>query len=399
MRLVSIFWYSPEMAAFPGSVGTVARHPLHGEISLLGRSLLLILLIASCGSAAADTPVILPLSGNAAPETDTFDPQRPESVATIEPGNPQFIAPAFPEESPPSPFAGTIFERPKLTGNWWGSRDALAERGLTFDISSTQFYQGVTSGGVNQGFDYGGRNDYYFKLEGEKAGLWKGLVLNLHGESRYGNDINDQSGAVLAPPNIAMLFPLPTGTHTALTAVKATQYVSENTIVFGGKLNMLDELVQPFGAGRGVDAFMNTGLVFPVVLERTVPYSTLGAGMSILRGSRAVFTLMAFDPQNTPTTSGFESLFTNGVTTLSKLDLPVYFFGLPGHQGVEGTYSTATYTSLRSIPYLDANGLPAVTFGRNPRFVERLLHGRPGAVCRPEQFQALVGRVHEYRSG
>ena len=45
----------------------------------------------------------------------------------------------------------------------------------------------------------------------------------------------------------------------------------------------------------GVDAFMNTGLVFPLVLDRTVPYSTLGAGMSIMRGTRAVFTLMVFD--------------------------------------------------------------------------------------------------------
>ena len=93
-------------------------------------------------------------------------------------------------------------------------------------------------------------------------------------------------------------FPLPEGSPTALTAVKVTQYLSDDVVIFGGKFNMLDELIQPFGAGRGVDAFMNTGLVFPVVLERTVPYSTLGAGFAILSGSRAVFTLMAFDPQS-----------------------------------------------------------------------------------------------------
>jgi porin len=277
-------------------------------------------------------------------------------------GSPESRRPTF-SDSPYPTFAGSIFERPTLTGDWWGAREALRQKGITLDVSSTQFYQGVASGGINQAFAYGGRNDYLFNLDGEKSGLWKGMHVNLHGESRYGNDINDDSGTILAPPNIAMLFPLPTGTHTALTAVKATQYLSDDVVAFGGKINMLDELVQSFGAGRGVDAFMNTGLAFPVVLDRTVPYSTLGAGFAIMHDKRAVFTLMVFDTHNTPTTSGFESFFTNGATTLSKLEFPVFPFGLPGHQGIEGTYSTGTYSSLRSIPYIDVNGLPSVTFG------------------------------------
>lgn len=321
------------------------------------------MLVAIGGSAAADPPGKLQLSGIAAPESEAVDPRGPGPIAASDSAMPQFMVPAFSDDSPASPFAGPLFDRTTLTGNWWGARDALLEKGITFDISTTQFYQGVTSGGIDQAFEYAGRNDYYFNLDGEKAGLWRGLHLNLHGETRYGNDVNDESGSILVPPNIAMLFPLPTGTHTGLTAVKATQYLSENVVVYGGKFNMLDELVQPFGAGRGVDAFMNTGLVFPVVLDRTVPYSTLGAGMSILSGTRALFTLMVIDTHNTPTTSGFESLFTNGATTLSKLDIPVNPFGLPGHQGVEATYSTATYTTIKTIPYIDVNGVPAFTFG------------------------------------
>jgi porin len=329
---------------------------------LLRRFVVFTFILAFSGRAVAKSAHELP-PGFGAPEAEAPAPSATIPDATFDPADTHVLPEDVPVEPPPSPSAGPVLDRPKLFGNWWGARDALLERGLSFDIYSTQFYQGVTSGGIDQTFAYGGRNDYLMKLEGEKAGLWKGFYINLHGESRYGNDINDESGSILAPPNIAMLFPLPTGTHTALTAVKATQFLTDTVVVYAGKFNMLDELVQTFGAGRGVDAFMNTGLVFPLVLDRTVPYSTLGAGMSIMRGTRAIFTLMVFDTHNTPTTSGFETLFTNGATVLSKLEYPVTLFGLPGHQGVEGTFSTGTYTSLRTIPYIDVNGLPSTTFG------------------------------------
>jgi porin len=335
-------------------------------MSLARWSLSLILLVAGTAHGGIQASKTTNSTEAAAhlPGPEAADSGEPQPAAAINPGG-DSIAPDFDfiDDSSASPSGGTIFERPKLAGNWWGARQALAETGITLDVSATAFYQGVASGGINQTFAYTGRNDALFNLDAEKAGLWKGLFVNLHGESRYGGDVNDDSGTILSPPNIAALFPLPTGTHTALTAVKITQYASENIVLYAGKFNMLDELVQPFGAGRGVDAFMNTGLVFPVVLDRTVPYSTLGSGFSIMNGKRALFTLMVFDTHNTPTTSGFETLFTNGATTLSKLDLPVFLFGLPGHQGVEGTYSTGTYSSLKSIPYIDVNGLPSVTFG------------------------------------
>jgi porin len=236
------------------------------------------------------------------------------------------------------------------------------ERGVTVDVSTTQFYQGVTSGGIEQVFEYSGRNDYYVNVEGEKAGLWQGLLITLHGETRYGRTVNSDTGALM-PVNTGPLFPVPTGSETALTGVKFTQFLSENLLVYGGKLNLLDELKQPFGGGRGVDAFMNIGLTLPISLARTAPYSTLGAGFAVLHEMQPVFVFDVLDTNNTPTVSGFDTFFDNGATMLALASLPVQPFGLPGHQGIGGTYSTGRYNDLNPTAYFDPRFGPTIVPG------------------------------------
>jgi carbohydrate-selective porin OprB len=88
----------------------------------------------------------------------------------------------------------TILDRSTLTGDWWGVRDTLSVHGVAFDVSLTQLYQGVTTGGAERGFDYGGKLDYYVSIDGGKAGLWPGFSVTTHVETRYGNDVNDIDG-------------------------------------------------------------------------------------------------------------------------------------------------------------------------------------------------------------
>lgn len=249
-------------------------------------------------------------------------------------------------------FEGGLCSQTHLLGDMCGLRDGAASSGYTFNLSSTQYYQGVTSGGVDRGFEYGGRNDYILNVNGEQAGLWKGFFVSLHGETRYGDTLLTQTGSLM-PPNIGLLFPAVRGTETALTGVKLIQGLSEEFIVFGGKINTLDELVQPYAGGRGVDAFMNTGLAVPIAVARTVPYSTLGAGFATLQGTEPILSFMVLDTNNTPTTSGFETFFNNGATMLAKLNIPVTLFDKPGHQGIWGTYSTGTYSDLSPTAYFD----------------------------------------------
>jgi hypothetical protein len=79
-------------------------------------------------------------------------------------------------------------------------------------------------------------------------------------------DINDDSGTLLVPPNIASLFPLPTGTHTALTAVKLTQYLTDDVVIFGD---------------------VNPALLSPSIMQNIYEFVTVrGGGLIFMAGLR-----------------------------------------------------------------------------------------------------------------
>ena len=121
-------------------------------------------------------------------------------------------------------------------------------------------------------------------MDGQKAGLWPGFFVTLHGETVYGDSVNLATGAIV-PVNIGRAHPVFSGDETALTAVKFTQALSENFVVYAGKINTIDNVQQPFMPGRGKDAgFMNAAFVWNPILGRTMNYATLGAGAAVLSG-------------------------------------------------------------------------------------------------------------------
>ncbi|MCI0704815.1 MAG: carbohydrate porin [Planctomycetia bacterium] len=247
---------------------------------------------------------------------------------------------------PPPPFGGPLGERPNLLGDWRGARGSLRERGFNFDIYSTNFGANIANGGLTETLKYRGRMDYLLNIDGEKAGLWKGFFIDLHGESVFGDSINQFSGTLM-PLSVAQLFPVPTGSSTALTGVKFTQALSENFVLFAGKLNTLDGFNQPFtGGARGVNGFWNGAMLFNPVFIRSVPYSTFGGGFAILRNMEPVVSFVLLDANNTPNRDGFDTFFDNGVVFVPQINIPTKFFGLPGHQGITASYSTRSYTVI-----------------------------------------------------
>ncbi|HSQ54742.1 MAG TPA: carbohydrate porin, partial [Gemmata sp.] len=259
------------------------------------------------------------------------------------------------ERSPSDPYSGDLLNRLRMTGDWRGGRSALVDRGLTFDLFNTQFYQGIASGGHQREFEYGGKVDYLFRMDGGKLGLWRGLFTDLHAETRYGTDVNNIDG-LFAPSNLPMFFPEAGVSITSITGLKFTQEIGESFAVFLGKINTLDEYgfryAPALGASRpGLAGFMNTSLVFNPIVARTLPYSAAGVGFAYLRDQEPLLALSVFDPEERAT-KGLQDLFARGVVLVPDLTFNIKPRGLPGKYNFGGTWSSASYRSFDPAAYL-----------------------------------------------
>ncbi len=242
-----------------------------------------------------------------------------------------------------------IWARKKLTGDWYGLRSDLGQHGIDLDLRLSQYYQGVTSGGKNTNDAYGGKFDYILNIDGHKLGLWQGLFVNMHAETQFGNSILDDAGG-FAFPNTQMLLPLPGYRGTAITGLLVQQALSKNLVLAGGKINVIDfwDMVYPHTASAGVDGFMNTNMIASALpWLRWVNLSVMGGGALVLADDGQIQGgVLAFDSQNSSTTSGFDDLFEEGTAILGMWR---FFFNVddkPGSLLFVGGASSRDYTSL-----------------------------------------------------
>ena len=142
--------------------------------------------------------------------------------------------------------------------------------GVTYEVAGTQFYQGVASGSAEQEFEYGGKVDQFVILDSGKLGLWQGMTMSMHAETRFGEDVNlDAVG--FAPVNVAMLYPKSSEDSTAITGLTFTQALDNNLAVMFGKINALDLFYELYPqTGRGINGFMNASMVIPLAVAQRV---------------------------------------------------------------------------------------------------------------------------------
>lgn len=222
----------------------------------------------------------------------------------------------------------------------------MAASGVAYNGDAVQFYQGVASGGVEQEFEYGGKVDQFLILDSTKLGLWQGMTMTMHVETRFGQDVN-QEAVGLAPVNVAMLYPNAGEHDTAITGMQFAQALNEEWQLAIGKFNSLDMFYMLYPeTGRGVTGFMNTSMVIPLAVARTFPLSFLGAGVLKLRGTQVQGALIVYDPNDCTTTSGFDELGDNGANIMGLWRFFTDGAGLPGSHLFGFVGATGDYTSL-----------------------------------------------------
>ncbi len=175
-----------------------------------------------------------------------------------------------------------IWTRDKLSGDWGGLRTDLTDHGIDIDLRLLQFYQGVASGGVNTNGEYGASMDYRVNVDGKKLiGLWEGVSVQLHANTRFGEDISADAGA-FALANATLLYPLPGDySDSDITGLTITQSLFDGRLdAFFGKLNAVDLVTGIFPqVASGQDGFWNVNaLVTALPWFRFVNLSQWGGG-------------------------------------------------------------------------------------------------------------------------
>ncbi len=253
-----------------------------------------------------------------------------------------------PKPAAPDPFAG------KLGGDWGGFRRDLAANGVAFDLSATQFYQGLVSGSGSKTFDYTGVLDLFVNINTEKAGLWEGGAISTHLIYAYGTSSLAKlgnSGAIL-PSNTALFEHQLRGNAFEVSSFYITQKLGDTASLSIGKLNVFDLVSSdPFLGGRGSDRFMNIALSTPPT--GVTPPITFGALAQVKAGDVGL-SFMVFDP-NDRWGKGLENLFSSGVGLSATALIPTKMFGHTATHSFSIAYNTKTGTNLADSQLLLPN--------------------------------------------
>lgn len=201
--------------------------------------------------------------------------------------------------------------RPYLTGDWGGSRSALAERGITLDMNLTQLVQGVAQGGRDESTRYGGRLQSVVNLDLDRMGAVPGGLVTVKVESRYGNSVNREAGTLLPVADL-MYFPITQETDeniaATVTELLYTQFLSKEFALFAGKFTILGADANEFAGGDGGTQFVGHPFTSASVTSLFNPYSTLGAGALLMPSADWTITSSLYASHDSSTTAGFDTL-------------------------------------------------------------------------------------------
>jgi porin len=252
---------------------------------------------------------------------------------------------AQPYAAPPT-WGGDFWSRPRLTGDWGGSRDQLAAKGVVFDVDLLVTPQDVLSGGRKTGGDTWGNADYTLNVDTEKLGLWPGGFLKVSVDSSFGTALNN-SGAIV-PANTATLIPATNDRTTALMNATFMQFLSTKFGLVFGKFDTFALGAQEF-YGDYHTQFLNTAFNFPMTLEQ-VPISAFGGGVIALPTENITLSVLALGSDGTATNNNVGDAFSKGTMLVGSGQVTIRPFGLVGHQNIGFSWSNQERFSLEQDP-------------------------------------------------
>ncbi len=352
------------------------------------------IMMAAIGCPAAvraESPESVPVepANGAAPRTQA-EPNPPPHAEPAEPAPEKpasqpvaamSLIPTLPE------YGGDIWHRSYLTGDWGGARTDLAQHGILFDLDVTQYLQNVAHAGksTNGATEYGGMVDYRLRLDTDRAKLWPGGLIILHGQTQFGTAVNKDTGSLMTP-NFEMLLPLPGDPGlTTLSEYYIMQALSKQVVLVAGKVDLMAFADRNAFAGDVTHetSFMNTAFNVNPILSAAGPYTALTAGVILIPTDwlQVATVVLDNDKDGAATTTGFNTAFHSPAQTsvAQEFDFTLKLFSQTGHQRI-GWFYTNKETSLFQgdsriqIPVSVFN-VPFVPGRRLPKLLRRIRTG------------------------
>lgn len=189
----------------------------------------------------------------------------------------------------------------ELTGDWGGARSRWKEKGVELEFELSNFFQGVASGGLEEGSEYNGKFEFTMKFDLGKVAGWKYWSSEIKAEARWGG---------------------------------------------------------PLLGGAGDERFFNIAQIGPLTVLRQAPLIANGASFAYVKHGEPRFSIAVLDPNDHALEPGLDNLFGDGVTFYPTVYFPVKYFGRTAKHTFSGAVTTKKYTPFDAIQQAIIPGPP-----------------------------------------
>lgn len=274
-----------------------------------------------------------------------------EAPPAIDDGPPSLTLPDLPEAVlNPSQWAALV-SGPRLSGDWWGARDRLLERGIEFEASFTVDWIGNAAGGLATGMRAPWLLDLQLNLDLDRLFGWEGGEIFALGQIAGGGDANAALvGALQSIDNIETASGI-----AQLGQVWFRQSLFGGTFaVQAGKLDVFSDFASPPASQSFINSAMSSPISIDPMAVPTYPNQAFGLLLQARPAEAIGLQVGIYDGSNPPAIGavpggtggrGPRTALDNdaGYFVIGEADLAWSVGALPGMLGIGGWGHTGTF--------------------------------------------------------